>query len=114
MKADERDWEQARQETLRHWFKVRDSIGEAESIHLLQAINEANELCEQANKIAAGRWGRCDYCLASQQFGGCAGISLRMSECVVDNRRNELRLMVDEFIANLENLKIPEDSTQVG
>ncbi|MEE8368441.1 MAG: hypothetical protein V3S30_08985 [Thermoanaerobaculia bacterium] len=102
-----RSWENARQKTIDHWLRLRESIGSADSVKLLQEINLTNELCEQAKRVAAGRWGRCDYCLASQQFGGCAGISLRMSECVVEYRWNELSRLVDEFITNLENLEIP-------
>ena len=114
MKSEARDWEQARQKTLEHWFRVRESIGSTDTVQLLQEINTVNELCGQAKRVAAGRWGRCDYCLASQQFGGCAGISLRMSECAVEYRWKELRRLVDEFIANLKKLDIPTGSEQVA
>ena len=109
-----RDWEQARQKTLDHWINVRDAIGKADPVELLQEINLTNELCSEAKRVAHGRWGRCDYCLASQQFGGCAGISLKMSECVVEYRWTELRHLVDRFIENLKNLEIPEASKQTA
>jgi hypothetical protein len=32
---------------------------------------------------------------------------LQMSECVVQGRMDDLRKMMDEFIANLEELKVP-------
>ena len=105
-------WEQARRETLDHWLRVRESIGDADSAQLLQDINVTNDLCEEASQEAAGQWGRCDYCLASQQFGGCAGISLRMSEAAVENRWTDLRHLVDGFIENLKNLDIPKGSNR--
>lgn len=102
------DWQTARESTLDYWLKVRDSLDTLDEVELLREINAVNDLCEMAKRESHGELGRCNYCIAHQQFGGCMGISLRMSECIVDGRRDELHSLVDEFISNLEGLEIPE------
>lgn len=98
------DWAEARDNTLRYWRELRGSLDRLDEVDLLRDINAVCELCDKSKEEAAGRWGRCDYCIAHQQFGGCLGISLKMSEAVVDHDRETLRRLVDEFIANLEQL----------
>ena len=101
------DWQEAKDSTIRFWRGLRESMDSLDKVDLLREINAVNELCEKAKEAAEGEWGRCSYCIAYQQFGGCTGISLRMSECVVDDDRVELRRLVDRFINQLESLEVP-------
>lgn len=100
------DWAEAKATTLRLWLEIRDSLGTKDEVELLRDINAVCDLCEKANQEAAGRWGRCEYCIAHQQFGGCVGVSLRMSEAVVDRDEEKLRTLIDQFIENLETLDV--------
>ena len=92
------DWQTAKGKTLEYWIKVRDSLDTLDEVELLREINAVNDLCEVAKEESHG------------EFGGCMGISLRMSECIVDGRMEELHILVDEFISNLEGLQIPESA----
>ena len=106
------DWQQAKDHTIRYWTELRDSIDGKDNVELLRDINAVNKLCDKAKTEAHGDWGRCHFCIAYDQFGGCTGVSLKMSECVVDGDRETLKALVDGFIENLEALKVPlEDST---
>ena len=102
------DWQEARDNTIRYWKGVRGSIDTLDEVELLSEINAINDLCKKANEEAHGEMGRCDFCLAYQQFGGCLAISLEMSECVVENRRSDLKVLVARFIDQLESVRIPD------
>jgi hypothetical protein len=102
------DWQEAKDGTLRYWYGVRESLDELDEVELLREINAVNDLCDQAKEQSHGEEGRCNACIAFQQFGGCMGISLQMSEAVVDGRKDELRELVDRFISQLESLEVPE------
>ena len=94
------DWQQAKDNTIRYWRDLRASIDGKDNVELLRDINAVNDLCDKAKDEAY------------DQFGGCTGVSLRMSECVVDGDRETLKALVDSFIENLESLKVPlEDPT---
>lgn len=101
------EWQEAKVSTIRFWRGLRDSLDTLNQVDLLREINSVNELCEKAKEESEGEWGRCGYCIAYTQFGGCTGISLRMSECVVDGNREELHRLVDRFIGQLEALEVP-------
>jgi hypothetical protein len=101
------EWQEAKESTIRFWKGLRDSIDSLGQVDLLREINAVNELCEKAKQESRGEWGRCGFCIAYTQFGGCTGISMRMSECVVDGDRQELRRLVDQFIGQLEALELP-------
>lgn len=96
------DWQEAKDSTIRDWRRIRDAIGTAEEFELLTDINAVCDLCEVAKAEAAGEPGRCGYCLAFQQFGGCQAANLAMSEMVVDKDWEQLGDLVDDFIAALE------------
>ena len=102
------DWQVAKENTLQYWLKVRASLDTLDEVELLREINAVNDLCEKAKDESHGEMGRCNFCIAHQQFGGCMGISLQMSVCVVDGKMDELHDLVDEFITNLEGLEVPE------
>lgn len=102
------EWQTARDNTLQYWLRVRDSLDVLEEVELLRQINAVNDLCEKAKDESHGEKDRCSFCLAQQQFGGCMSISLQMSECVVEGRREDLRTLVGEFIARLEAIVVPE------
>lgn len=102
------DWKEARDSTLVYWKELRDVLHEKDETELLTDINAVNDLCQKARNEADGAWGRCRFCIAYQQFGGCTGVSLRMSECVVDRDLAALRELVDWFIEQLESLSVSE------
>ena len=99
------NWGEARDRTLEQWRGLQGSFEDRDEVELLAEINAICELCEVAKEKAAGRWGRCDYCAAQRQFGGCAGISLQMSERVVERDWDGLRQLIGQFVANLETMK---------
>lgn len=101
------EWLEAKESTIAFWKGLRDSMDSLGQVDLLRELNSVNDLCEKAKQASEGEWGRCGYCIAYTQFGGCTGISLRMSECVVDGDRQELRRLVDLFIDQLESLEVP-------
>lgn len=101
------EWQEAKDSTIRFWKGLRDSMDSLGQVDLLREVNSVNELCEKAKLESDGEFGQCSYCIAYTQFGGCTGISMRMSECVVDGDREELRRLVDLFIDQLEGLKVP-------
>jgi len=102
------NWQAAKDRTIRYWKNLQGTLDLMEEVDLLREINAVNELCEKAREQSHGEMGRCSYCLAYQQFGGCMGISLEMSECIVDGRRDDLRALVDKFISHLEDVQIPD------
>ena len=101
------DWELTKDKTLERWFAIRDGIGTAEPVDLLTDINVLNEMCQKAREEADTPWGYCEYCLFYQQFGGCKEISGQMSECVAARDWEQLRQLVDDFIAHLQAMEVP-------
>jgi hypothetical protein len=99
-------WQEARDQTLDMWRDIRASIGTADPVDLLTEINVVCSLCEKAQEEAAGEIPKCRYCLASQQFGGCHGISSEMSLRVAERDWERLRELVDEFVVRLQNLDL--------
>jgi hypothetical protein len=104
------DWQSAKEGTLRHWRKLQVNLDNLDRVELLTEINVVNDLCLKAREAAPEDLDQCEHCLAYHQFGGCSGVSLKMSECVAEGRMDDLRRMIDEFVANLENLIVPGDS----
>jgi hypothetical protein len=104
------DWSDAKEGTLTFWHKLRGSVEDLDEVELLKEINAVNELCDKARLEAHGELNRCNYCIAYHQFGGCMGVSLRMSECVVDGKLDELKDLMSQFIHQLEALEIPPEA----
>lgn len=104
------NWQEAKTNTLNVWLSIRDAIGEAESLDLLVEINAICDLCELAKQEADGQWGRCQYCPAYQQFGGCQQVCARLSEMVVDQKWDELNDEVESFIEKLSAMEVPTGS----
>jgi hypothetical protein len=101
------NWETARQSTIELWKEIRRSVGSADSVELLREINAVSDLCVKAREEAADQMARCRFCIAYQQFGGCEGATMRMSECAVDRDWEGLRTLIDDFVEQLEALEIP-------
>ncbi len=101
------DWETAKTETLELWLKIRLMIDEPDELELLTEINAICALCDAAHEQEPRDLSRCERCLAFQQFGGCQQINLEMSERVVEKDWDAVRILVDRFIHNLENLEVP-------
>lgn len=104
------DWESAKEGSLRHWRRIQASIDDLDRVALLTEINVVDDLCLKAKEAARDDLRQCDYCIAYHQFGGCSGVSLKMSECVVEGRLDDLRQLVGEFIERLEELETPGSS----
>lgn len=103
------DWNEAIDRTLEAWYQLRASIGEgADEVELLTEINAACSLCEKADQEKREGETKCDRCRAANDFGGCSGINLEMSECVVSKDWDGLRKLVDQFIGNLEQLRLAQ------
>jgi hypothetical protein len=108
------DWTAARDGTLELWLKIRTMIDQPDELELLTEINVICDLCDVAQAAAPQVHGRCERCLAYQQFGGCSGINAEMSERVVAKDWQGLRVLVDRFIENLRNLELPSASQLEG
>jgi len=101
------EWQEARNRSLEHWRTLQASLGELDEVDLLREINVVHDLCLKATEQAHGDLHHCNYCIGFQRFGGCQGISLKMSEAVVEKDAQRLRSLVAEFIDQLESLEIP-------
>jgi len=102
-------WQTAKEETLTTWLKIRQMVEDPDEIELLTEINAICALCDCAQAAEPEVHGRCERCLAYQQFGGCRGINAEMTERVVEADWQGLTAMVDRFIANLRTLEIPHE-----
>jgi hypothetical protein len=102
------EWQQALDETISSWERIRDGIGDADELQLLSDINAVCDLCRMSDDEAHESGGRrCDHCLVFQQWGGCLGINALMSEKVVEKDWDELRHLVDRFITELRTTATP-------
>lgn len=104
------DWNEAKENTVKMWRGIRDAVGKAEPLDLLVEINAITDLCEMARAEARGEWGRCRFCPAYQQFGGCQEVSARLSELVVDENWDELRRLTEQFIEQLKAVELPSEA----
>lgn len=101
------DWQAAKEETLELWLKIRGLVAEPDEVELLTEINAICDLCDVAQEASPQVFGRCERCLAYQQFGGCRGINGEMSERVVAHDWEGLLVLIDRFIDNLKTLEVP-------
>ena len=108
------NWTSARDETLDLWRKIRGMIDAPDELELLTEINAICALCDAANEAEPRDLGRCERCLAFQQFGGCREINLEMSERIVEEDWDGLRLLVDRFIQSLEDLDLPPEPAETS
>ena len=100
-------WKEAQEGTIRQWTWIRDALGTADTVTLLAEINAVCDLCEKSDEAKGDTpFGRCDYCLFYQQFGGCREVSARMSELAVERRFDEVRALIDDMIAKTRALKV--------
>ena len=104
------DWKEAKENTLAYWRSLRESLDDLDEVELLREINAVNDLCDKAKEESQGDLHRCNSCIALQQFGGCMGISLQMSEAVVDHDHERLEMLIDRFVAQIESLEVPEST----
>lgn len=107
-------WTEARDGTLKYWITIRDAVGVMDAIELLAEVNAVNDLCEISRDAAADSgnpFDRCSYCLFYQQFGGCQAFSAELSERIVDHDWDKVRSMIDDMIAKLYRLQVPNEGT---
>jgi len=107
-------WQEARDQTLELWQKIRAMIDTPDELDLLTEVNAICALCDAANEQEPRDLSRCERCLAFQQFGGCQQINLEMSERIVEKDWPALRELVDRFIHNLESLEMPAEGAEAG
>lgn len=100
-------WNEAREGTLKQWQAIHGMVGTADTVELLTEINAVTDLCEKSDDVAGTGIGRCEYCLFYQQFEGCQGVSLRMSEAVVEKDWDKVRSLIDGMITRLRALDVP-------
>lgn len=103
------NWKEAKEGTLRQWMAIRALIGTADTVTLLTEINAVCDLCEKTDEVAGTPFGRCDYCLFYQQFGGCREVSAELSELVASNQLYDVRALVDDMIRKARELQVPEE-----
>ncbi len=104
------EWHEAKDRTVALWEGLRERADTMDELELLTELNAAFALCEVAEadlQAAGGGPNHCRYCAFYQQFGGCRGISLRMSVRVVEHDREGLRELIDEFLGYLRALAVP-------
>lgn len=105
-----RTWQEAKDDTIRLWLKVRHSLGSANDLELLNNINLICALCTRAteDRIEAGadpETGMCDYCPVYEQFGGCRDVCAEISDRVAAKDWDGARELADRFIADLRHLR---------
>lgn len=71
-------------------------INEPDELELLTEINAICALCEAANAEQPQTLTHCERCLAFQQFGGCRGVNLEMSERVIQKDWDALQDLIDQ------------------
>ncbi len=101
------DWTEAKEGTLELWRNIRRMLDEPDEMSLLTEINAMCDLCERAKEQDSDSLDMCRSCLAYQQFGGCRGVNLEMSERCVARDWEGLRVLIDDFIVNLEGVELP-------
>ena len=100
-------WKEAQEGTIRQWESIRDAVGTADTVKLLTEINAVCDLCQKSDEVKGDTpFGRCDYCLFYQQFGGCQKVSATMSELVASRRWDEVRALVDDMIARTRAMAV--------
>lgn len=107
-------WKEAQEGTIRQWTAIRDSIGMVDTVTLLTDINAVCDLCSKSDEVKGETsFGRCDYCLFYQQFGGCREVSARMSDLVASHDWTEVRALVDDMIARTRVMELPDQRLPV-
>ena len=104
------DWQEAKDEAVAHWEGLRERSGTMDETELLTEINAALSLCDAAREemhACGDGLNCCRYCGFYQQFGGCRGISLRMTLRIVEGDIEGLRGLIDEFLRDLRALDVP-------
>lgn len=107
-------WETAKAETLELWRTIRQTLAEPDELELLTEINAICALCDSAAAEEPRSLTPCERCLAFQQFGGCHGINLEMSERVVEKDWDAVRVLIDRFIQILETLEVPQGEPEAS
>jgi hypothetical protein len=100
------EWQEAKDQTIELWTSIREAIGEdADPVRLVADINAVCGLCTKAGEASSGG-DRCLYCPFYQQFGGCQEVNFKMSEHAVSREWSRLEVLVDDFLAHLEVLRV--------
>ena len=124
---DPRRWETARQEMIRRWMRIQDAITTRNEGAVLALANMMDEFCEVAveeRKAAANDRndptvpvlkfppdssvsGRCVFCRAFVNLGGCFGPLHALNKAVLDGRWANAREVAAEQLERLKALDFP-------
>ncbi|HEX5760072.1 MAG TPA: hypothetical protein VF121_12855 [Thermoanaerobaculia bacterium] len=104
------DWQGAKDAAIALWEGLRERAATMEEEELLVEVNAAFSLCDAAReemRACGVGLNCCRYCAFYEQFGGCRGISLRMTLRIVEGDTEGLRRLIDEFLRDLRALAVP-------
>ena len=114
-------WETARLRMLERWRGILRKIDGRDSPAILAMANVMDEFCEEAvaerNRATGGRVdpavpllkfpstaaiaGRCVFCRAFQQMGGCFGVLHALNQAVLDLRWADARRVAEIYYDRL-------------
>lgn len=105
------NWLEAKRRTIEQWRWIRDRIGTADVLELVEDVNGVTALCEKAQQDAAsvGDWHKCRFCIAYDQLGGCGAVEGVLTECLLDHNLTEARDLANRILGDLESLEVPEE-----
>jgi anti-sigma B factor antagonist len=111
-------WAEARVRALKRWRAIREAVGEAPSLEVLHDLTSMMPLCERAEEISRDYpfpdGARCRFCPLFYALGGrpedigCRSMLEPLIEAVRLGRANAARPQIDEVIATLESMPLPE------
>lgn len=107
------DWEQAKEWEIQNWTAIRDAIGIWDPMAVRTCMNRAGNFCRLSRLLAEsrGETSVCGRCPACEQFGGCEEVRKGVYEALVVGEVARARAIVDEFLAHLAELEIPDGLT---
>jgi hypothetical protein len=123
---DRERWEVARLRMLERWRSVLHKIDQRDATAVLALANVMDEFCEQAaadrDKATGDRLdpavpllkfpstsaiaGRCVFCRAFQQMGGCFGVLHALNLAVLDRRWPDARRTAEEYLERLQAMDL--------
>ena len=118
-------WERARREMVSRWKLILEKVEARDEGGVLALANMMDEFCEVAveeRKAAAGDRkdpavpvlkfppepdisGRCAFCRAFTEIGGCFGLLHSLNKAVLERRWPTARRVAEEHLERLEALR---------
>jgi hypothetical protein len=124
-------WEAARLRMLERWRSIQTKIDARDAPAVLALANVMDEFCEEAvtertratgDRVdpavpllkfpsTAAIAGRCVFCRAFQQIGGCFGVLHTLNQAVLDHRWDEARRVAEIYYDRLLALDLGRPET---